>query len=123
MAEHFTLNRNDLLDYLYPVNYKTIMKFQQKDKTLIETAKIKTNSYSIKHFHGADKKYSLICRKDKIVIPDPLQVRLVEWYYNTLCHPGETRTELSISQHFYWKRLRKTVHSVCSKCQACQFLK
>ena len=101
MTEHFALDKNDLPDYLHPVNYKTIMKFQQKDKTPIETAKMKTNSYSIKHCHGTGKIHSLICRKDKIVIPNPLQVRLVEWYHNTLCHPGETRTELSISQHLY----------------------
>ena len=44
-------------------------------------------------------------------------------YHQTLCHPGETRTELSITQHFYWKNLRKTVHDVCSKCDACQRLK
>ena len=31
--------------------------------------------------------------------------------------------ELSITQHFYWKNLRKTVHEVCSKCHTCQFLK
>ena len=100
MVEHFALDRNDLLDNLHSVNYKTIMKFQQKDKTLIETANIKAKSYYIKHFHGADKKYSLISRKGKTVIPDPLQVRLAEWYLNTLCHPGETRMELSISPHF-----------------------
>ena len=35
----------------------------------------------------------------------------------------ETHTELSIAHHFYWKNSRKTVHEVCSKCKACQFLK
>ena len=36
---------------------------------------------------------------------------------------GEIRSELSISPHFYWKNLRKTVHKVCTKYKACQFLK
>ena len=44
------------------------MHYQQLDKPLIKIAKL-DNNYSIKHFHGADKKYSLICRKHKIVIP------------------------------------------------------
>ena len=44
MAEHFTLDKNDLPDYLHPVDYKTIMKFQQKDNTLTETANMKANS-------------------------------------------------------------------------------
>ena len=43
------------------------MKSQQQDKTLSETAKL-DKKYSIKLFHGADKKYSLICCNNKIVI-------------------------------------------------------
>ena len=123
LAENFALSKNDLPEEVHPTSYKTIMKHQQMDKLLIEKAKSNVNDYSIKHFHGADKKYSLICFKGKIVIPLKLQKRLVEWYHHTLCHPGETRTELSINQHFYWKNLRKTVHDVCSKCDACQRLK
>ena len=75
------------------------MKSQQQDKTLIETAKL-DKKYSIKHFHGADKKYSLICRNNKIVIPKDLQEPMVQWYHKYLSHPGTMRTELTISQHF-----------------------
>ena len=57
------------------------------------------------------------------MIPKLLGKKKVEWYHNALCHPGEPRIELSIAQHFYWKNLSKTVHEVCSKCMACQFLK
>ena len=57
------------------------------------------------------------------MIPKQLEKQVVEWYHNALCHPGETRTELSISQHFYWKNLRKTVHEIYTKCKTCQFLK
>ena len=69
LAEHFSLEKEDVL---HPVNYKIIMQYQQNDKPLIEIAKL-NKDYSIKHFHGADKKYSLICRKHKIVIPKVLQ--------------------------------------------------
>ena len=37
-----------------------------------------------------------------------------------LCHPGETRTEHTIRQHFDWKALCATVHDVCKKCPTCQ---
>ena len=43
------------------------MRYQHKDNSLINVAK-KLTDYSIKHSHGADKKYSLICRNHKIVI-------------------------------------------------------
>ena len=72
------------------------MQYQQNNKPLIETAKL-NKYYSIKHFHGADKKYSLICRKHKIVIHKLLGKQVVQWYHNALCHPGETHTELSIA--------------------------
>ena len=99
------------------------MRYQQNNKPLLaQTAKLHKD-YSIKHFHGADKKYSLICRKHKIVVPKLLEKQVLEWRHNALYHPGETHTELSIAQHFYWNNLRKTVHEVCSKCKACQFLK
>ena len=124
MAEHFALSNKDLPKEVHPTNYKTIMRYQQKDKNLVKILKSNNQKdYSLKHFTGAGKQYSLICYKGKIVIPEKLQKSLVEWYHLTLCHPGETRTELSITQHFYWKNLRKTVHEVCTKCHTCQFLK
>ena len=65
LAGYFSLEREDVL---HPVNYKTIMRYQQNNNPLNETAKLNKDN-SIKNFHGADKKYSLICRKHKIVIP------------------------------------------------------
>ena len=62
LAAHFPLEKEDVL---CPVNYKTIMRYEQTVDPLIETAKL-NKDYSIKHFHGTDKKYSLICRKHKI---------------------------------------------------------
>ena len=45
------------------------MRLQQKDKSLIEIAKEKPKDCSIKQFHGAGKKYSLIYKNRKIMIP------------------------------------------------------
>ena len=116
--EHYGLDDEDIS---HPTNYKTIMRYQQKDQELIKIAQ-SNKDYSVQHFHGADKKYSLICRNRKIVIPKQLEKQVVEWYHNALCHPGETRTELSISQHFYWNNLRKRVYYECIKCNAYQCL-
>ena len=113
LAELFSLEKYDVL---HP---DTNMQYQQKDKPLIETAK-SNKDYSIKHFHGVYKIYSLMYRKHNIVIPKLLGKQVVEWYHNVLCYPGEVCTELSIAQHFYWKILRKNVYNVCSKCKASQ---
>ena len=66
----------------------------------MKTTKL-NKDYSIKHFHRSDKKYSLICRKHKNMIPKLLEKQEVEWYYNALCHKGQTHTKLSIPQYFY----------------------
>jgi len=60
LAKHFALTKEDAPNMAHPTNYKTIMKFQQKDKSLIETAK-KNKNFKVKQFHGAGKNYSLIC--------------------------------------------------------------
>ena len=57
------------------------------------------------------------------MIPNQLEKQVLEWNHNVLYHPGETRTELCISQNFYWKSLPKTVHEICTKCKTSQFLK
>ena len=44
LSEHFALNKEDVL---HPTSFKTIMRFQQKDKSLIEIAKEKPKDYSI----------------------------------------------------------------------------
>ena len=47
-------------------------------------------------------------------------MRTVDWYHKMLCHPGETRTEHTIRQHFDWRGLRTTVQGECKKCPTCQ---
>ena len=67
LSKNFALNKEDVL---HPTSFKTIMRFQQKDESLIEKAKKTHNNYSIKQFHGADSMYSIICKHRKIVIPN-----------------------------------------------------
>ena len=48
---------------------------------------------------------------------------MVQWYHTQLCHPGTTRTEETIRQHFTWKGLRPMVKEICSSCHSCQINK
>ena len=63
--EHYGLEDKDIS---YPTNYKTIMRYQQKDKDLIKIAQNNKDN-SIQNFQGANMKYSLLCKNCKIVIP------------------------------------------------------
>ncbi len=120
MAEFFGDTKEALPENIFPVKFKTIRKLQRKDKELIRKLEHK-DAYTLKSFRGGDRDPEmLICKNDKIVVPEPLQKRMVEWYHTMLCHPGETRTEESIKQHFYWKNVDKTVHKICKKCDSCQ---
>jgi Integrase zinc binding domain len=42
---------------------------------------------------------------------------MVVWYHLMLCHPGMTRLEQTIRQHFWWKTLRDDVQKQCYICQ------
>ena len=48
ISEDFALNKEEVL---HPTSFNTNMSYQQKDKSLINIAKEKSNDYSIKQFH------------------------------------------------------------------------
>ena len=123
LAEAFALQEFTLPEDAYPLRLKTIMREQQKDQVLLTNARKPDTRYQITSFRGGGINRKLICLNGKIVIPATLQKRVVNWYHETLCHPGETRTENTISQYLTWVNLRKTVHEVCSTCHTCQISK
>ena len=65
LAEHFSLEKEDVP---HPVYFKIIIQYQQKDKSLIETAE-SNKDYSTTHFHVANKNVVLICTKHKMWFP------------------------------------------------------
>ena len=84
------------------------MKYQQKDKALLKKAK-NNNEYNLCTFNTAERTRTLLTKNNKIVIPRELQEPLVQWYHKQLCRPGQTRTELTVCQHFIWDGLSTTV--------------
>ena len=98
------------------------MIHQQADKHL-QTLALNKKDYSLTQFHGGGKTRSLITKNDKIVVPETLQQQCLHWYHMSLCHPGATRMELTIRQHFTWKGLKTDVEKICKKCKTCQLTK
>ena len=122
LSEAFMVTEDEFFDEEYPLSFKLLQREQQRDKDLLRKA-TENEDYSFRTFRGGRKDRTLLCFKNKIVVPKSLQLKITEWYHRMLCHPGETRTELTISQHFTWKNLRKMVHKVCTTCHTCQTTK
>ena len=75
-----------------------------------------TASYHTKSFRGGGTNHTLICHKDKIVIPSSLQNRVVEWYHTYLLHPGVNCTEATIRQHLWWPNMRDDIKRHIGTC-------
>ena len=123
LADAFGPTENDLPNDAFPLTYKLIQKAQQADTNLLNHIRKSKSPYLVKPFRGGGKVRQLLVLHDKIVIPKALQHRVVQWYHTTLCHPGETRTEMTIRQHFTWKNLREDIRKICGQCPTCQLTK
>ena len=103
-----------------PLTHSEITHEQEKDDQLQCLFKNgKKKDWMKEDFQFSDKKHLLITRKGKIYTPKPLQKRMVEWCHWELLHPGETRTEVMISQHYHWRGLHATVEKVCKAFTTC----
>ena len=120
--EMLALDDDDLPEDHFPLTYEFLESQQQKDKELLKEIK-NDKEMSKKKFHGGGKTFSLICKNDKIVIPQHLANRVLTWYHQMLMHPGETRTEKTIRHHLYWKGMCTDVKQLCKTCPTCQINK
>jgi hypothetical protein len=75
---------------------------QQRNSQIKKELQQDNTWYQIKNFHGGGGTRSLVCYKDKIVVPKKLQKHVVDWYHTVLCHLGINRTEESVAQHLFW---------------------
>lgn len=122
MAELFAAGREDYPDK-FPLSYQEIADRQKDDDDVQKLLQEKPEKYTETEYTFGDTAYTLITKEGRIVIPKVLQRKGVVWYHELLMHPGTTRTELTMSQHYTWKGMRKTVESVCEKCAMCQLHK
>jgi hypothetical protein len=104
----------------HPVSYEKLDEAQQADPDLKKELKKDTCKYHIKDFHGGGMIRSLVCYKDKIVVPKPMQRHVIDWYHTTLCHPGINRTEETIAQHLFWPKMRSQITGYVQTCPTCQ---
>ena len=72
IVDCYRLDKDDLPSNAFPITYKLINHEQNKDKTLLTTAK-GVKHYMLKEFHGGDRSPQLLCYKNRIMIPKGLQ--------------------------------------------------
>ena len=119
IAELYADDKEDF-PAIYPLSYAEIAHEQGKDATIKRLMKKSPNRYDTQERKFSGQTYTLVTRENKIVLPTSLQKKAVDWYHKILCHPGETRTELTMGQHFCWKGMQTTVVDVCKRCPTCQ---
>ncbi len=112
-------NDNDDFGY-HPLSYAHLHVAQQADSILMKILHLENSLYHLKDFHGGGKTQSLVCFKDKIVVPTKLQKHIIHWYHTVLCHPGINRTEETIGQHLWWPKMRQQITSFVTHCITCQ---
>eukprot|EP00957_Ditylum_brightwellii_P010052 758575-Ditylum_brightwellii.AAC.1 len=86
LAKYYWADTSD--DEVYQQQFRLIQAEQQKDKHLLEKARVSSDNYQVKDFLGCRKKHHLICLNDMIVVPKGLQSKIVNWYHFNLYHPG-----------------------------------
>ena len=121
MAQLFAADENDFPAH-YPLSYAEIQQ-RQNDDADVQKLLQEADGYEKTSFSFSSDDYELVTKDGRIVLPKALQKKGVEWYHGVLMHPGETRTELTMAQHFTWKGMRRTVQSVCRRCESCQLNK
>ena len=103
----------------FPLTYNELQQRQEQDDE-VQRLYNKYDTYTKTEYKYSDKTYELIVKDNKIVVPKALQMRATDWYHRQLMHAGETRTEITIAQHYAWIGIRKAVQKVCKACAVCR---
>jgi len=108
----------------YPLSFKQIAYEQKRDPNLQAKLTEKDSKYETKKIKHSSFEYDIIVNGEgKIVLPPSLRKPAAEWYHLFLCHPGETRLELTLRQHYDWRGLRADVVRTCRACPTCKVRK
>ena len=105
---------------MHPLTYKQLDKAQQQDPQIKNDFQKDKKNYHLVDFHRGGKSRSLVCYKDKIVVPKLLHKHVISWYHTLLCHQGINSTEESIAQHLWWSKMRDQITNYVSACPTCQ---
>jgi hypothetical protein len=93
---------------------------QDTDKCLMTEFKKDNHKYKL---NKIERTLVLLTRDGMIYIPSAVRNHVMAWYHTYICHPGLTRTEVTIRSTMTWPGLTEDVQSHCNKCKLCQLHK
>eukprot|EP00804_Cyclotella_cryptica_P024252 CCRYP_012531-RA/>CCRYP_012531-RA protein AED:0.27 eAED:0.36 QI:0/0/0/1/0/0/2/0/417 len=118
------VKHSDLMNYafakrseenaIYTLTVQEIAAAQQKDKMLDKLSLLEAYKPQLVG------NVQVLCKDGKLVIPQELQQRAVQWYHHYLQHPGTTRLEETLCAVMYLKGLRHSVSTFVKNCHKCQ---
>ena len=103
-----------------PVTFSELAKEQKSDALLKKRLGIESCQLINSIFHGRGRNHCLWTFKEKICVPTQLQKRVVEWCHNRLLCPGQKTSKETISQHFWWSKMRDHIRWHVKTCPMCQ---
>ena len=56
----------------------------------------------------------------RIIVPETLRRRLVDWYHSILVHPGADQLYATLKKHFVWPKMREDIVKWTRPCDSCQ---
>ncbi len=119
---HLFSQTEDTEDSVYPVTINEIAEAQrQDDKWKKHLQRPDTRAgFSVVIFDDTPVLVKEDDRRQRLVIPDCLQEKILYWYHHYLQHPGKDRMEETISATMYWHGMRAQIRRMVQTCQRCQ---
>ena len=110
-------------DELYPVTIREIADAQRADEKLLKLFQNPDKERHIKPLMLEEE--IVLCQvedknRPRLVVPEALQSKVVEWYHHYLQHPGRDRLEETLTQSLYWRGMRADIKKFTRKCHRCQ---
>ena len=114
--------------FTQPMTFRTIEKEQQKDRYIAELQQRAPERLG-ELFEDLGRKegsISVLTEKNpqdgtsRIIVPETLRSRLVEWYHTMLVHPGVHRLYNTLRQHYTWPKMLTHIQQYTKRCKPCQ---
>jgi hypothetical protein len=106
-------------EHEFPMQIPYIAKMQDKDKLLKKELIKSDHKYELTKIECT----LLLTIANKMFIPTVIRQKVIAWYHEYLCHPGDTHTEATIQGTMMWSDLTINVQSFCKTCKLHQFNK